>query len=61
MREAQVEKNTIVMNLNSATNRRDEIISSLADINSQIADVEREITEISGNLSNASDSLASLD
>ena len=61
MREAQVEKNTIVMNLNSATNRRDEIISSLADINSQIADVEREIIEISGNLSNASDSLASLD
>jgi chromosome segregation protein len=61
MREVQIEKNTLTLNIKSAQDKKNEINGSFARMSEQVAQIEREISDIEKDLNSASGSLASLD
>jgi chromosome segregation protein len=61
MREVQIEKNTLTLNIKSAQDKKNEISGSFARMSEQVAQIESEISDIEKDLNSASGSLASLD
>ncbi len=61
MRDYQIEKNTLELNLKQAVSKKEEIINSYSDFKEQSDDVDKEIQDISGKLENVSGDLATLD
>ncbi len=61
MREAQIECNTLEMNLRQAKTKKQEIFASYSDAITQAKELEKEIADITENINSISGNLASLD
>lgn len=61
MREAQLECNTLEMNLRQAQTKKKEIVDAYSDANAQAKELDKEILRITENIDNVSGNLANLD